>query len=257
MTVCVSLTALVVRCSNGPTSASLVVYGGTSSAVIAAVQAARMGQSVIIVGPDKHLGGLTSDGLGWTDAGRTQAVGGLAREFYERMYRHYQKKEAWRWQERSEYQNRGQGSKAMNDEEGVMWVFEPHVAEAVFESFVRDYNLPVYRNEWLDRETGVKIKNGRIQSITMLSGKTFYGKMFIDVTYEGDLMAAAGVSYHVSREANAVYGETWNGVQVGVLHHSHYFKSPVSPHRIPGEPSSGLLPRISSDHPGEKGAGKF
>lgn len=95
---------------------------------------------------------------------------------------------------------------------------------------------------------------GRITSITMLSGKIYPGKMFIDATYEGDLLAAARVEYHVGREANSVYGETWNGIQVGVLHHGHWFKKPVDPYWKPGDPTSGVLPRISTLPPGEKGA---
>jgi hypothetical protein len=250
----VVLFPLFLGCGRLPLSASLIVYGGSSSGIMAAVQAARMGASVIIVSPDKHLGGLTSSGLGWTDAGRTQSVGGLAREFYGRVYRHYRDPKAWVWQDRGDFENIGQGTPAMKDEEGVMWIFEPHVAEAVFEDLIRDQDIPVYRDEWLDREDGVKIEGGRIRSVTMLSGRTFTGKMFIDATYEGDLMAAAGVSYRVGREANSEYGELWNGVQTGVLHHSHYFSKPLSPYRIPGDPSSGLLPRVSDRPPGEKGS---
>ena len=79
--------------------------------------------------------------------------------------------------------------------------------------------------------------------------------MFIDATYEGDLMAAAGVDFHVGREANSVYDEDWNGIQVGVLHHSHWFAKPIDPYVRPGDPSSGLLPQISADSPGNKGDG--
>jgi len=107
----------------------------------------------------------------------------------------------------------------------------------------------------LDRAHGVRKQDGRIVAITMLSGQTYQGAMFIDATYEGDLMAAAEVSYHVGREAGSVYGEQWNGIQVGVLHHRHWFMKPVDPYVVPGDPASGLLPRVSSDDPGEKGAG--
>ena len=116
----------------------------------------------------------------------------------------------------------------------------------------------MYRDEWLNRSDGVSKQGNRIDSITMLSGKTFVGKVFLDATYEGDLMAAAGVDYHVGREANAVYGENWNGVQVGVLHHRHHFgavKKKISPYVIPGDPASGVLPRISTEPPGEYGSG--
>ncbi|HAH45112.1 FAD-dependent oxidoreductase [Gimesia sp.] len=238
----------------------MVIYGGTSGAVTAAVQAKRLGKSVVIVCPDQHLGGLSSGGLGWTDTGNKAVIGGLAREFYHRVWKHYQSPQAWQWQKRDEYGDKGQGTPAIDGKQRTMWIFEPHVAEQVFEDFVREYQIPVYRDEWLDRKQGVKKSADKITSITMLSGKTFAGRMFIDATYEGDLLAAAGVSYHVGREANSVYGEEWNGVQTGVLHHRHHFgpnavKEKISPYKTPGDPASGLLPRISGADPGKYGSG--
>jgi hypothetical protein len=135
-----------------------------------------------------------------------------------------------------------------------MWIFEPHVAEQVFEDFIAENKITVLRDEWLDREKGVVKQNGKIVSFKTLSGKVFSGKMFIDATYEGDLMAAAGVSYHVGRESTSQYNEQWNGVQTGVLHHHHWFDKPISPYKIPGDPASGVLPLISTEHPGEYGA---
>jgi FAD dependent oxidoreductase len=216
-----------------------------------------MGKTVIIVSPDKHLGGLSSGGLGFTDTGNKAVIGGLAREFYHRVYQHYQKPEAWNWERREQFGNKGQGTVALDGENRTMWIFEPHVAEQVFEDFIREYKIPVVRNEWLNRKTGVKKSGASIVSIKTLSGKTYAGKMFIDATYEGDLMAAAGVNYHVGRESKAQYGEQWNGVQTGVLHHRHHFgavKDKISPYWIPGDPKSGVLPRISTAPPGEYGA---
>ena len=233
--------------------ADIIVYGGTPAAVVAAVQAKRLGKHVIVVSPDKHLGGLSSGGLGFTDTGNKEVIGGLAREFYHGIFEHYQKDDAWKWQKKEEYGNKGQGTPAMDGNERTMWIFEPHAAEQVFEDFVKKNDIEVLRDEWLDRAKGVKLDNGQISSITTLSGKTFKGKMFIDATYEGDLMAAAGVSYTVGREANSQYNEEWNGVQTGVLHHGHYFKSNIDPYKIPGDSSSGLLPLISPDDPGVKG----
>lgn len=235
--------------------ADVIVYGGTSAAITAAVQVKQMGKSVIVVSPDKHLGGLSSGGLGFTDTGDKSVIGGLAREFYHRVYLHYQQPEAWQWQKMSEYGNKGQGTPAMDGTERTMWIFEPHVAEKVFEDFVKEHDITVLRDEWLDREKGVVTKNGAIVSFTTLSGKTFKGKMFIDATYEGDLMAAAGVKYHVGREANSVYNENFNGVQTGVFHHKHHFAMKISPYKTPGDPKSGLLPRISDKDPGVKGEG--
>lgn len=238
-----------------PAEADVVIYGGTSAAVTAAVQVIRMNRSVVIVSPDKHLGGLSSGGLGFTDTGNKSVIGGLAREFYHRVYLHYQQPSAWNWQEQSAYGNKGQGTPAMDGSERTMWIFEPHVAEQVFEDFVRENKIKVYREEWLDREKGITKKGQKIVAIKTLSGKTFRGKMFIDATYEGDLMAAAKVSYRVGREANSEFNETWNGVQTGVFHHGHYFKKPISAYKVPGDASSGLLPLISSQPPGEKGSG--
>ena len=236
--------------------ADIVVYGGTASGVVAAIQAAKMGKSVILVSPDEHLGGLTSGGLGYTDSGNTKAVGGMAREFYQRVYQYYNAPAAWRWQKSAEFKNEGQGSHARVAKEQTMWTFEPHVAEAIFKTWLAEYKVSVYRTEWLDREKGVVKKDGHIVSVSMLSGKTFTAKVFIDATYEGDLMAAAGVSYHVGREANSVYGEKWNGVQVeAITHHRHYFMSPVSPYKVPGDPKSGVLPYISTEPSGQTGEG--
>jgi hypothetical protein len=236
--------------------ADVLIYGGTSAGVAAAVQAARMGKQAIIVGPDIHLGGLSSGGLGYTDAGNTKAVGGIAREFYEAIYAHYSNVSAWRWQTIETFENTGQGRRAHVDEEKAMWIFEPHVAESIFNTWMKHYNIPVYRNEWLDRKAGVTKQNGRIVSVTMLSGKTFKGKVFIDATYEGDLLAAAGISYHVGREANSVYNENWNGAQPEAFnHHQHYFKTPLSPYKIPGDPKSGLLPYVSAEPVGKRGSG--
>ncbi len=236
-------------------SADIIIYGGTSAAIIAAVEAKQSGKSVLVVSPDIHLGGLTSGGLGWTDTGDKSVIGGLSKEFYHRVFMHYNSKEAWNWQPKEAYGNKGQDTKAMDDENRTMWIFEPSVAEGIFEDFVKEYKIQVDRDEWLNRENGVVVKDGKIISITTLSGKTYSGKMFIDATYEGDLMATAGVSYHVGREASSVYNEEWNGVQTDVVHHKHRFLSDISPYVVPGDPSSGILPRVSVEHPGEKHSG--
>jgi hypothetical protein len=236
--------------------ADVIIYGGTCAAVIAAVQVKKMGKTVIVVSPDKHLGGLSSGGLGFTDTGNKEVIGGLSREFYQRLYTHYQKEASWKWQKKEEYGNKGQGTPALDGTNRTMWIFEPHAAEGVFEDFVKEYTLTIYRNEWLDRSAkGITKKSGGITSIKTLSGNVYQGKMFIDATYEGDLMALAGVKYHVGREANSVYGEKWNGVQAGVFQHGHYFKANVSPYKIEGDPKSGLLPEVSAEPIAQNGTG--
>ena len=236
----------------------VVIYGGTCAAITAAVQVKKMGKTVMIVSPDKHLGGLSSGGLGFTDTGNKAVIGGLAREFYQRIYQHYQTTEAWVQQKKDEYGNKGQGTPAMDGENRTMWIFEPSAAEKIFETWVKENDIQVVRDAWLDREKGVKKDGDRIISITTLDGKIYKGGMFIDATYEGDLMAAAGADYHVGREANSVYGEEHNGIQVGVLHHRHHFgavKEPISPYKVPGDPKSGLLPRVSGEPVGNFGEG--
>jgi hypothetical protein len=237
-------------------SADVIVYGGTSAAMIAAIKAKELGHSVIVVSPDKHLGGLTAGGLGWTDTGNKAVIGGLSREFYHRVWQHYNQPEAWSQQTRESYGNKGQGNPAIDGAQRTMWIFEPSAAEKVFEQWIKEKEITLVRPALLDREQGVEVENKRIKSIRTLDGATFNGKMFIDATYEGDLMAAAGVSYHVGREANAQYGEQWNGVQVGILHHRHHFgvlKEGISPYVVAGDPNSGVLPNVSSDPPGEYG----
>ena len=228
-------------------SADIIIYGGTSAAVTAAVEAVQSGKSVLVVSPDTHLGGLSSGGLGFTDTGDKSTIGGLSREFYHRVWLHYSDSASWKWQKHAEFGNKGQGTVAMDGENRTMWIFEPHVAENVFEDFIVENKITVLRNEWLNRTDGVVKKEGKIVSIKTLSGKTFSGKMFIDATYEGDLMAAAGVSYHVGREACAVYNETWNGVQAEVFQHGHHFKDKIDPYKTPGKPESGLLYGISAE----------
>ena len=253
------LSITLFQCQNEPTGniykADVIIYGGTSSAVTAAVQVVRMGRSVIIVSPDKHLGGMSSSGLGFTDTGNKAVIGGLAREFYQLIYQHYQKPESWNWQKQSEYGNIGQGNPAIDGENRTMWIFEPHAAEEAFEQMIKQNKIRVYRDEWLERELGVIKEDGKIKSVKTLSGKIFRGKVFIDATYEGDLMASAGVKYTVGRESGNTYDEQWNGVQKGIFHHGHYFKDNIDPYKIQGDPASGLLPRISSETPGENGTG--
>ncbi len=225
----------------------LVVYGGTSAGVIAAVQAQRMGKRAIIVCPDTHLGGLSAGGLGWTDSGKKQVIGGLARSFYQRLKRHYDQPRAWRQQEAKDYSR-------YQVQADAIWVFEPHVAEQAFDALTREAGIPVVRDRWLDRAGGVRVRDGAIRSIRTLDGAVYRGRMFIDATYEGDLLAAAGVSFHVGREGNALYGETLNGVQAKRAV-SHQFAGKVDPYVVPGDPASGLLPRIQAGPPGEEGSG--
>ncbi|MEQ8530998.1 MAG: FAD-dependent oxidoreductase, partial [Imperialibacter sp.] len=143
------ITVLLVSACDTPTGvykADIIIYGGTSAAVTAAVQAKKMGKTVIIVSPDIHLGGLSSGGLGFTDTGKKEVIGGLSREFYHRLYQHYQKPDSWKWQQQSEYGNKGQGTPAIDGNSRTMWIFEPHAAENVFEDFIAENEIEIYRD---------------------------------------------------------------------------------------------------------------
>ncbi len=227
----------------------VVIYGGTSGGVIAAVQASKMGKSVVVIEPGEHLGGLTSGGLGATDIGNKDAIGGLAREFYHRIWLYYQSPNAWRQETAAEY-----AKKRRAPSPDTMWTFEPHVAEKIMDDLTNEFKITVVRGKRLDLKNGVRKTDARITAIAMESGETFSGRMFIDATYEGDLLAKAGVSYHVGREANSTYGETLNGVQTKNAT-KHQFTKPVDPYIKAGDPSSGLLPGLHYGGPGEEGAG--
>lgn len=224
----------------------VVIYGGTSAAVTAAIQTQRMGKSAVIIEPGQHIGGLTVSGLGFTDTGNKSVIGGLAREFYQRVKQHYDNPAAWPHEERGGYSR-------YRTQDDAMWTFEPHVAETIIKTMLESANVTVVLGESLDRKRGVAVKRGEITAITMTSGRKFTGKRFVDATYEGDLLAAAGVSFHVGRESNETYGETLNGVQTARAIH-HQFIRDVDPYKVPGDPSSGLLPGIG-DGPGEEGSG--
>lgn len=225
-----------------PESYDVVIYGGTSGGIAAAVQTARMGKSVVLIEPSQHVGGLTSGGLGATDIGNKGAIGGISREFYQRVKQHYAKADAWKQEKQ-----RGTGN------EDTMWFFEPHVAEQIYRKLLDEHKVPVVYGERLDLQSGVTKEGQRITAIKMESGRTFRGKQFIDCTYEGDLMAKAGVQYTVGREANATYKETLNGVQTKQAK-SHQLVAGVDPYVKKGDKSSGRLPGVHDEGPGEEGS---
>lgn len=205
----------------------ICIYGGTSGGVIAAYTAKKMGKTVLLIEPGKHLGGLSSGGLGYTDIGNKYAVTGLGLDFYRRLGKYYKQFEAW--------------------------IFEPHVAEDVFMQYIQAAKVEVL---YQHRITTAKKENGVIKNIILEHSTdpsktpvTIRAKMFIDCSYEGDLMARAGVSYMVGREADSVYNESYNGVQVqppATPQHGNQIPDGVDPYKIPGDPSSGLLWGISN-----------
>lgn len=219
----------------------VVIYGGTVAALSAAVQCVRMNKTVAVVSPDTHLGGLTSSGLGWTDAKTSQVIGGITREFYGRIYNYYNSDSKWIQESRQAYINRGvyaQPGPAIDTAKTLQWTFEPKAAEWVIENWFSTGKIPVYKGEQIVRTGGGVVKKGNaITSIVTLSGKTFSGSAFIDTTYEGDLMAAAGVPYTVGRDKSSHYDESLNGM---ALDNSPVYKG-IDPYVVKGDPRSGLL----------------
>ena len=245
-------------------SYEIVIYGGTSAGITAAIQAARMNNTVLIIEPSNRLGGQTTGGLGQTDIGNKHAIGGISKEFYQNIKKYYSNSDNWNWQKKSDYHGSSHSHKP--NHEDTMWTFEPSAALKVYLDMLKDDKITIQYNQRLNRKTGVKKIKGSIVSLTMESGEIYFGKMFIDASYEGDLMASAGISYSVGREDNSKYGESLNGVQTGktgkslkghksTASESHNFVNGVDPYIIKGDPNSGILPYINADSPGNIGDG--
>lgn len=245
-----------VSCNGGGPQTDILIYGATSGGLAAAIQARRMGKTVVVLDPGTHIGGLTTGGLSWTDIGNKMVVGGVAREFYQRIKRKYDDPKRWTSETRDEYFDRRKGQNAKDED--AMWTFEPKVASEVYKDMLAEAGIQVVTKARLDLSPGKGVvkQNGRIQAIVLENGTRYEAKEFIDATYEGDLMAMAGVSYAVGRENNSDYDETWNGSQPN---HFHYHQFPeganVDPYVVKGQPSSGLLPIIDPTGPGEEGKG--
>lgn len=216
-------------CSRETYECDVCVYGGTSAGVIAAYAVAKQGKKVLLVEPTYRLGGLSSGGLGMTDIGNKQVVKGLSLDFYRRIGAHYGALE--------------------------QWIFEPSVAENIFKGYIERGNVEViYGHRILSAEKqGTAISSIKLESTEKFCGRAdVKAKMFIDCSYEGDLMARAGVTYTVGREPNSLYNEDYNGVQ---MRQYHQFPDGVDPYVEKGNPESGLLWGISPETMDEQGSG--
>ncbi len=231
------LLLLLVACPAAAVSVDLVVYGGTAAGVMAAVQAKRLGRSVALVAPEKHVGGIAVDGLGSNDVNNhwfrnEAAIGGLAAEYYLRIGRKY-------------------------GQPGPIYRYESHVAEQVFGDLLNEAGVTVYREQRLREplKSAVEWTAGTksLRALITEKGERFEARVFLDATMEGDLLAAAGVETTVGREANAKYGETKNGIRAETTHAQ--FAVRVDPYRIPGDPKSGLIPTIQDEPFGTPGEG--
>ncbi|MCB9877150.1 MAG: FAD-dependent oxidoreductase [Planctomycetes bacterium] len=224
------------------------VYGATSAGVIAALQARADGHSVILLDCDDWVGGLTTSGLGATDVGNKDAIGGMSRGFYQRLKQHYDDPAAWTRQRRDEFQGRGH-----DESSDAAWTFEPGVAHAIMREMLAEAGI-VPRRAKLDRGPGgVTVEGGRIRAVACTDGVVVAARVYLDCSYEGDLLAAAGCAFTVGREANATYGETLNGVQTANAT-KHQFSGRVDAYVVPGDPSSGLVSGVHDGGPGEEGA---
>jgi hypothetical protein len=255
--VCFLLATTLVRAA--VIESDICIYGGTSGGVAAAVQAARMGRKVVIAEPGMHLGGMTSGGLSAVDIGDPRTVGGIAREYFSRLVGSYGKKLEW------DKPFSGNGGPAT----GGAYSIEPHVAEQVFNEMLREAGVDV---RFRVRLTSVRKDGARITDLVTDEGSVFRAKMFIDATYEGDLMAKAGVSYTLMREGNSKYGETYNGIHYTEKYTprtGHLMPGsngrvnggqgvwdrdfPIDPYVVKGDATSGLLPLINEGEPGKPG----
>ena len=219
---------LLAGCSRSRTY-DVCVYGSTSAGVVAAYSAAQCGKSVVLIEPTEHVGGMTTGGLGFTDIGNKQVIKGVAKEFYRKVGRHYGRLE--------------------------QWIFEPSVADSIMRSYLQHENITVLTGRRIvsadkagTRMTSIVVETSAEPHSTMTVGADY----FIDCSYEGDLMARAGVSYVVGRESNDTYGETYNGVE---LMTGHQFPDGIDPYRVEGDPSSGLLWGISDAEVAPDGTG--
>ncbi len=243
---------MLTHTENSDYRADVVVYGDAAGGVTAAVQAARMGKGVILVSPFGHLGGMTASGLGWTDIGNPAILGGLSREFYHRVYRHYQDDVAWVHEGRADYDGECQGFPLVDHENQLASTFEPKVAESILDGMASEAGVQIVHGR-LDLDRGVTMGAADIQCLHLDDGSTVSGKMFIDASYEGDLLAAAGVSSVMGRESNADYGETCNGITGP--REGNQLPDGIDPYVVQGDPSSGLLPGVNPELRGDVGEG--
>lgn len=208
-------------------SFDLVVYGGTAAGVTTAVAGARHGLKTVLLEPRSHVGGMVSGGLSGTDVGRREVIGGLALEFYFLAGQHYEL------------------ARHLHE---IAWMPEPKVAEAIFRRMLREAGVTLLERHRLREKTGVRKEGARIVEITMENGARFRGKIFADTSYEGDLMAQAGVSYTFGRESVQQYGESLAGVRAVTQYHQFAVDIPAR------DRNGNLLPEISPEPRGQPGS---
>ncbi|KXJ88644.1 FAD dependent oxidoreductase-domain-containing protein [Microdochium bolleyi] len=254
----------------------VVVYGGTSGGYATAIQLSRLNRTVALIEPSAHVGGIAVNGFGAsdidsqvrytydnrcigvvitldkTDTGaalikqaeyqNSLAVGPLALEFYRRISQRYGNVAAF------------DAAWANHTKNKTLWRFESHVAESALGEWLAEEKIDIFTQTYLKQEGRAVEKEGTtVKTLITEQGTTFSGRLFIDATYEGDLLAAAGVSTTIGRESAASFNETNGGVRVNTTFSQ--LTVPVDPYIVPGDSSSGLIPTVQSDPMGAPGSG--
>jgi hypothetical protein len=223
----------------------LVIYGSTPSGLIAAQQAARLKASTLVCGADQSIGGMMSNGLSVPDTGKMpESIAGLTRTFFESIDNHYRTSAAWRWQPKDDFWNAPTQPDTRAPNADSIWTVEPHVAELLFERVISENNLSVLRSSPLDETLPILKQNNRILALRTTNGEILRGDMFIDASYEGDLLAAANVEHSPIREANTKYNESINGVRVSYNTSQFPVNPGINGFLNPTHPSSPLLPSV-------------
>lgn len=238
--------------TNNPTY-DICIYGESASGVIAAIQGARMNKKVVLISKNNHVGGLVTSGLTATDMNRNDVVGGITKEFYNKIYNYYLNPAVWRNQDRESFMvsTLKRTYKGKNDERQIQWVYESSIAEKIMKEMLEEAGVEVLYKHRLALDQLVEKEGTRIKSISLENGKSISAKIFIDASYEGDLMAKAGVSYIVGRESNQQYGETFSGIRIN--YDLGKDLSAVDPYIKEGNPSSGVLPYVNPKPFGNQG----
>ena len=223
----------------------ICIYGESASGVIAAIQGARMGKKVVLISKNDHVGGLVTSGLTATDMNRNDLIGGITKEFYNKIYNYYLQPEVWHNQDRESFMvsTLKRTYRGKNDERQIQWVYESSVAERIMRDMLKMAGVEILFNHRLDLNKNVRKEENIIRSIQLENGKVIEAKMFIDASYEGDLLARAGVSYTVGRESNLQYGETYNGIRLNYKQGKDLTK--ISPYIKEGNVKSGALPYVT------------
>lgn len=231
----------------------ICIYGESASGVIAAIQGARMGKKVVLISKNDHVGGLVTSGLTATDMNRNDLIGGITKEFYNKIYNYYLQPEVWHNQDRESFMvsTLKRTYRGKNDERQIQWVYESSVAERIMRDMLKTAGVEILFNHRLDLNKNVRKEENIIRSIQLENGKVIEAKMFIDASYEGDLLARAGVSYTVGRESNLQYGETYNGIRLNYKQGKDLTK--ISPYIKEGNVKSGALPYVTDREWGKQG----